>query len=266
MKIFTPLITVTKQLIETGSFHATSYESSKRIILCNQIALTYILCAAPYVVVFPLMGSLFLGILVIPFIILFGTSILLNQRGKTMASRTLLFASICFCVSIFAALVDRQSGIQFVFFTLVPIAYVISDPADHKLRALLIPAPILLFYLLELSAYFPHFYFTFSPQHLSVIYHFVVANIFIILFLTIRFYFNVAEKAQSALTHAMKFYPLSQREVEVGIELSKGKSNKEISEALFIEETTVKNHLKSIFKKLEIKSRSEFLSLLLKEV
>src|SRR5262252_270954 len=50
---------------------------------------------------------------------------------------------------------------------------------------------------------------------------------------------------------------LSPREVEVLQRMAVGKSNKEIGAELFISEGTVKTHLKSIFSKLDVVSRTE---------
>lgn len=50
---------------------------------------------------------------------------------------------------------------------------------------------------------------------------------------------------------------LSQREREVLSLLSEGLSNGEIAEKLFISEKTIKNHLNTIFKKLNVKGRFE---------
>jgi len=50
---------------------------------------------------------------------------------------------------------------------------------------------------------------------------------------------------------------LTSREVEVLEYLACGKSNKEISSLLGISETTVKSHLRSIFRKLDVLSRTE---------
>ena len=47
------------------------------------------------------------------------------------------------------------------------------------------------------------------------------------------------------------------RELEVLTLLSRGKSNKEIGVNLYISETTVKSHLRSIFSKLNVISRTE---------
>jgi two-component system NarL family response regulator len=50
---------------------------------------------------------------------------------------------------------------------------------------------------------------------------------------------------------------LTGRELEVLTLLSRGKSNKEIGANLYISETTVKSHLRSIFSKLNVLSRTE---------
>ena len=50
---------------------------------------------------------------------------------------------------------------------------------------------------------------------------------------------------------------LSPREVEVLQRMAAGKSNKEIGAELFISEGTVKTHLKNIFSKLDVVSRTE---------
>ena len=52
---------------------------------------------------------------------------------------------------------------------------------------------------------------------------------------------------------------LSKREVEVISYLAKGFSNKEIADALFISEKTVKSHINRMFKKLNISRRTEAL-------
>ena len=53
---------------------------------------------------------------------------------------------------------------------------------------------------------------------------------------------------------------LSRREIEVLQRMGAGKSNKEIGAELFISEGTVKTHVKSIFTKLDVVSRTEALA------
>ncbi|MBL7994427.1 response regulator transcription factor [bacterium] len=58
---------------------------------------------------------------------------------------------------------------------------------------------------------------------------------------------------------------LSPREMEVLNELCTGKSYKMIADVLFISEETVRRHLKSIYKKLHVSSKSEAVAKALKE-
>ena len=53
------------------------------------------------------------------------------------------------------------------------------------------------------------------------------------------------------------FAELSPREREVLTEIGHGRRNKDIADRLFISEKTVKNHISSIFHKLEINTRAE---------
>lgn len=64
---------------------------------------------------------------------------------------------------------------------------------------------------------------------------------------------HLAEK----LAHRVSGHTLSEREIEVVKLMAQGKSNKEIGSALFISEGTVKSHLKRIFGKLGVISRTE---------
>ncbi len=50
---------------------------------------------------------------------------------------------------------------------------------------------------------------------------------------------------------------LTEREQDVLNQLCQGKSYKNIGDALFISQDTVRSHIKSIYKKLEVNSKSE---------
>lgn len=54
-----------------------------------------------------------------------------------------------------------------------------------------------------------------------------------------------------------KQFDLSDREIEVLILLATGKTNRLIADQLFIAESTVKNHIKSIFSKLNAQNRTD---------
>lgn len=61
----------------------------------------------------------------------------------------------------------------------------------------------------------------------------------------------------SKLAERVSGAELTEREMVVLQALASGKSNKEMGRALFITETTVKAHLKSVFSKLNVLSRTE---------
>jgi two-component system, NarL family, response regulator len=54
---------------------------------------------------------------------------------------------------------------------------------------------------------------------------------------------------------------LSERELEILKQMARGKSNKEIGQALYISEYTVKNHVRSILKKLNAIGRTEAIAI-----
>jgi len=62
------------------------------------------------------------------------------------------------------------------------------------------------------------------------------------------------------VTTGLSSEALTGRELNVLELLARGKSNKEIGVSLYISETTVKSHLRSIFKKLNVLSRTEAIS------
>lgn len=76
----------------------------------------------------------------------------------------------------------------------------------------------------------------------------------------IDFYKIIFNHVRSSLSQVKYVYPITERELEVIEKALSGKSNKIIATQLFIEESTVKNHLKNIYKKLNVKSRTELIS------
>ena len=67
----------------------------------------------------------------------------------------------------------------------------------------------------------------------------------------------VAPALAAKLVDSMSSEPLTGRELDVLTLLARGKSNKEIGANLYISETTVKAHLRSVFNKLNVLSRTE---------
>ena len=61
----------------------------------------------------------------------------------------------------------------------------------------------------------------------------------------------------SRLEERSRRQELTEREMEILLLIVKGRSNKEISGALFVSEDTVKYHLKTLFTKLDVQDRTE---------
>lgn len=66
--------------------------------------------------------------------------------------------------------------------------------------------------------------------------------------------FNVAQSSEKTLD---KNFFLTSREIEVLSLIAKGMLNKEIASSLYISEKTVKNHVSSIFRKLNVDDRTQ---------
>ena len=68
-------------------------------------------------------------------------------------------------------------------------------------------------------------------------------------------------RTEAAMDRLLEKFNVSPREKEVIVLLLKGKTNKQIEEMLFIELSTVKNHIHSIFGKLGVRNRNQLLRL-----
>ncbi len=82
-----------------------------------------------------------------------------------------------------------------------------------------------------------------------------------------RYYFRTYEPVPESLNIKNNFFisnNLSEREEEVSRLLIKGETNSEIGEKLFISVNTVKSHIKSIYRKLEVSNRIQLIHLVQK--
>ena len=68
-------------------------------------------------------------------------------------------------------------------------------------------------------------------------------------------------KVAAKLAQRVQEESLTEREVQILKLLAEGKSNRAIGQGLFITESTVKSHLKSLFVKLDVTSRAEAIAL-----
>lgn len=68
-------------------------------------------------------------------------------------------------------------------------------------------------------------------------------------------------KVAAKLAQRVQEEPLTEREEQILKLLAEGKSNRAIGQVLYITESTVKSHLKSLFVKLDVTSRAEAIAL-----
>ena len=80
---------------------------------------------------------------------------------------------------------------------------------------------------------------------------------------TYIFFITSAKQVRETLVSFMRDHGFSQREIEICTMAAQGMRNREIAEKLFIAESTVKDHVTSIFEKLGIDSRGGIVSKLL---
>ncbi|MDE7199914.1 MAG: LuxR C-terminal-related transcriptional regulator [Lachnospiraceae bacterium] len=66
------------------------------------------------------------------------------------------------------------------------------------------------------------------------------------------------EEIYASFLAVMESCALSERELEVSWLLFRGYTNRQIGEALYIAETTVKKHVSHIYQKMDVQSRKEF--------
>lgn len=73
--------------------------------------------------------------------------------------------------------------------------------------------------------------------------------------------YNIDQGSDDYLGQLAAEYSLTNREIEIVVELMEGGNNREIGEKLFVSPNTVKNHIYNIYKKTGVKSRFELMSL-----
>ncbi len=115
--------------------------------------------------------------------------------------------------------------------------------SDGKINLVLHNYPALIFLMVVVSSFLVAIYFQINSRRISSL-----SN-------QIREQSKIKSEGIDALLDE-----LSERQKEVYDLIISGKTNKEIMTELFIEQSTLKSHINQIYKKLNIKSRSELKS------
>jgi DNA-binding NarL/FixJ family response regulator len=73
---------------------------------------------------------------------------------------------------------------------------------------------------------------------------------------------SIQKTDEAVWNQFLEEFKISKREVEVIQQLCEGKTNKEISDALFISLQTVKDHVYRIYQKTDVKNRVQLINLI----
>ncbi len=99
-------------------------------------------------------------------------------------------------------------------------------------------------------------------DNLSLPFYLLFINIGITIF-SVKFLSKTVMIDRGKLTEdCIEYYGLSPREIEVIETLSNGETNKNIAEKLFISTKTVENHLTSIYRKINVRNRTQLIQVL----
>jgi len=254
------LVLLVKNIVNSGIPYAENYEQSKRIVLSNTLSLVFIGLSIPYSFLFLYLGSYFMGGIVIPCISLFSVSILLRRFGKQSYAGLSFVIAVAVVIYFYSAVFGPAAGIQYMFFPLMAGTSILFFGQETRYRRLAFVIILLFYLVLEGSQYAFFFHENYGHAYLMCVRLSIVVNALVILMFVVHFQLEIANHTQMALVQILNRYNLTRRESEIVLHLCKGQSNKEIGETLFIEEGTVKVHLKSIYRKLNVKNRTEVVS------
>ena len=121
-------------------------------------------------------------------------------------------------------------------------------------------------FLLELTGYSFFDGIKLTSFHINLIHYFAIGTTFLLIIVSILFslIFKTEEKESSVdVGRQLMKKKLTSREIEITTLLLTGKSNKDIAAVLFVEESTIKSHLKSIFKKMNVNNRNQLMACML---
>ena len=244
-----------------GIQYSDSFELTKQIILLNYLTLLYVILPLPYIGFYLWINlPIFAG--AIPIVVLFFSfSLIFNSKGKQLIGSIWLMVSISIAIVIFASIFGKDAGFQYILFPLFLTPSILISEKNKKIRSVLMAIIMTLYLSLEFFQYPTIYRIDLSIQNSQISRLLLLIDAFIILYILIHFKLQMIHQIKLNLHHYLKIYKLTQRENEIVVEICKGLNNREIATVLFIEEGTVKTHLNSIYKKLNINSRAALVTL-----
>ena len=248
--------------VRIGVAHAKSFPEAKRIMLTNALCFIYMGLSIPYALFFVWVKLPNLGIAAVVTITFFSFSIYLNYKGKQPLAGFVLIVVVTLAVYIFSSILGPQCGVPYIFFPLMVTPSVVFN---HQQRFLSYSCMIIIA-LLYLGAEFfnyPFFYHSYMTQHHYWLMRLgLIVDTLIILFVIVYFHLEISTHLDKMLNYFLQLNHLTARESEVAVKVVQGLQTKDISIELFIEESTVKTHLKNVYRKLNVKNRAHLIDLL----
>jgi len=254
-----------QKLIRIGTSKTGDFETARRVTFSNQIVLFLLLIAFFYTGFFYWSHSLILVGLMLMTMLLFVMALVFNHLGHFDFSAFLIMANSCNTIYLTTAMIGKEISGQFFLTVLIPIGVIMASKKYGWQKILFLVLPLFSFVLLEINNY--QFIVKIDMPEavirmLSITVFFITC---VILYFVIQFYMTIFQHVKNSLKQVLSLYPLTERELEIISILIKGKNNKDIADYLYIEECTVKTHLKNIFRKLKINNRNEIMALLVPE-
>jgi DNA-binding CsgD family transcriptional regulator len=245
-------------LIHSGANGVQTQENAKRIILSNKLAFSCAMISAPFILLFFVQKIYILSLLLIPMILTYYIIIMLNRFYFFVLSRISLILCMNLFVLFMASALGRECGTQFGFFSLIPVGYALFEKNRNGSRLLSSALPLLLLILLETFNY-PSF-ISIHIQHPAIIFNCMLLATSCLLIMILFFLTQLHEDSKNEIKTMRTIFKLTSKEWEIVQLVSLGKRNHDIGNELFITEGTVKNHLKRIYKKMNVTSRFELMT------
>ncbi|MEC8677794.1 MAG: helix-turn-helix transcriptional regulator [Candidatus Margulisiibacteriota bacterium] len=246
-----------QQVNTIGYDDHNNYEENKRIILSNFTYCLWSLITSCYIFIFIFTGASLLGYLCVLMISSNMVSLYLNHKKFYLLSRLLFFFTYFSAMVSYSAAIGPKAGIQFTIFALLPTVLIFFDQNHKLIKTVLTLILIALYGTLEVTNYNFFYKLDLSTTQLSAIRHSIVICIFILVSFTQSFLISMKNYYKKGYENLLKIHNITDREAEIIELVQEGLPNKDISAKLYIEESTVKKHLGNIFKKLNIKNRTE---------
>lgn len=243
-----------------GTSEVDTYEESKRIEFSNQICFFYSVMAFFYVIIFLFIKSYVIMSIVTLNLLGYICCLLLNKWRYFKSSSVMIIINATVSIYFSTALTGKAVGGQFFLVFLIPLVGMLFNKSQKNLKIGCLLLPLSAFILLEITDYYFFYKLDLSKQTIKYLSVSVFIVTCLILYAMIQFYINIFQHIRNSLNQMVALYPLTEREIDIISIVVKGKSNKDIGRILFIEENTVKNHLKNIFVKLSVKTRSELMA------